>query len=154
MNNLTKQIKDMMLANGADLVGVGDLADVNAAGRHGLPMGISLAVKYPSDVIRGIAELPNREYVNWYDKLNERLDSLVTLGAQTLRGHGYTAVAMTREQVKADKPGYMDDMITLLPHKTVATRAGLGWIGRCAMLVTPEYGSMVRISTILTDAPL
>lgn len=44
--------------------------------------------------------------------------------------------------------------ITLLPHKTVATRAGLGWIGKCALLVTPEYGSAVRISSVLTDAPI
>jgi epoxyqueuosine reductase QueG len=30
----------------------------------------------------------------------------------------------------------------------------LGWIGKCALLVTEEYGSAVRISTVLTDAPL
>jgi epoxyqueuosine reductase QueG len=46
------------------------------------------------------------------------------------------------------------DYTTKLPHKTVATRAGLGWIGKSALLVTKEYGSMVRISSILTDAPL
>lgn len=43
---------------------------------------------------------------------------------------------------------------TPLPHKTAATRAGLGWIGRCALLVTESYGSAVRLTTVLTDAPL
>jgi epoxyqueuosine reductase QueG len=43
---------------------------------------------------------------------------------------------------------------TVLPHKTVATRAGIGWIGKSALLVTREYGSMIRLSSILTDAPL
>jgi epoxyqueuosine reductase QueG len=42
----------------------------------------------------------------------------------------------------------------LTEHKTVATRAGLGWIGKCALLVTEEYGSAVRITSVLTDAPL
>ena len=36
----------------------------------------------------------------------------------------------------------------------MATRAGLGWIGKCALLVTEEYGSALRISSLITDAPL
>ena len=32
--------------------------------------------------------------------------------------------------------------------------AGMGWIGKCALLITPEFGSAVRLTTILTDAPL
>jgi epoxyqueuosine reductase QueG len=43
---------------------------------------------------------------------------------------------------------------TRLPHKTVATRAGLGWIGKCALLVTEKFGSAIRIATVLTDAEL
>ena len=43
---------------------------------------------------------------------------------------------------------------TTLPHKTVATRAGISWIGKSALLVTNEYGSALRLSSILTDAPL
>lgn len=42
----------------------------------------------------------------------------------------------------------------MLPHKTVATRAGLGWIGKNALLVTREFGSAVRISSVLTNAKL
>ena len=35
-----------------------------------------------------------------------------------------------------------------------ATRAGLGWVGKSALLVTPEFGPAVRLTTVLTDAPL
>ena len=35
-----------------------------------------------------------------------------------------------------------------------AWKAGLGWIGKNCLLVTPQYGSAVRISSLLTDAPL
>lgn len=45
-------------------------------------------------------------------------------------------------------------MATAFPYKTSATRAGLGWVGKCALLVTPEYGSAVRLTAVLTDAPL
>lgn len=43
---------------------------------------------------------------------------------------------------------------TQLPHKTVATLAGIGWIGKSALLVTKKYGSAVRLTSILTDMPL
>jgi epoxyqueuosine reductase QueG len=40
------------------------------------------------------------------------------------------------------------------PHKTAATRAGLGWIGKSALLITKEFGPRIRLVTILTDYPL
>ena len=40
----------------------------------------------------------------------------------------------------------------MLPHKTAATLAGMGWIGKCAMLVTNETGSALRLTVVLTDA--
>ena len=150
MTDISSYLKKELLAQGADLVGFGDLSELPAQLRANLPVGICTAVKYPKEVIRGIAELPTREYFNWYNELNERLDKIVTHGAKVLQDAGHRALAKTREQV-----GYKEgDCETLLPHKTAATRAGLGWIGKCALLVTPEYGSMVRLSVILTDAPL
>jgi epoxyqueuosine reductase QueG len=88
--------------------------------RHNLPNGISIAVKYPAEVIRGIAHLPTLEYKQWYDKFNERLDILVTFGTEILQASGYQAVAQTRAQV-----GIENEDSRVLPHKTVATRVGL-----------------------------
>lgn len=147
---LTQHITKELLDNGADIVGVGDLTELPPEERKGLPYGISVAVRYPSKVIRGIAHLPTQEYCDWYNLLNERLDALVTLGAEKLRSLGYNACAQTRAEVGFGETGNN----TTLPHKTVATRAGLGWIGKSALLVTRELGSMIRLSSILTDAPL
>lgn len=150
MSKLTEFIKDELFCHGADLVGIGDLTELPSTVRNNLPVGICVAVKYPKEVILGISDLPTQEYCDWYYKLNERLDMLVTLGAEALQIKGYTAIAKTRALVGDGEKEYK----TLLPHKTVATRAGLGWIGKCALLVTEQYGSMIRISSILTDAPL
>lgn len=150
MNSLTKHIVNEITSYGADLVGVGSLLELPEDIRCGLPIVISVAVKYPKDVIRGIAELPTQEYKNWYDSLNKQLDLIVTLGAEALTNAGYEAIAQTREYV-----GNVEEKLqSALPHKTVATRAGLGWIGKCALLVTEDYGSMIRFSSILTNAPL
>ena len=150
MANLTQYIKAELLSHGADIVGVGDLSGLPPDIRCGLPIGVCVAVKYPKEVIRGIAALPTKEYYNQYNQLNERLDMLVTFGADALKAFGYRPVPQTRAYVEQ----YETDYESLLPHKTIATRAGIGWIGKSALLVTEAFGSMVRISSILTDAPL
>ena len=150
MTKLAAMLKSELLLHGADMVGVGDLTALPPEVRQHLPVGICVAVAYPPAVIHGIAELPTAEYRDWYNRLNVRLDMLVTTGAELLRAAGYTAIAQTRAEVgNGERENH-----TLLPHKTVATRAGLGWIGKSALLITPEYGAMVRLSSILTDAPL
>jgi epoxyqueuosine reductase QueG len=149
-SELTATVKSEIYALGADIVGVGDISGLPSDAREDMPVGICAAVKYPEAVIRGIAELPTREYREWYDRLNERLDRVVTRGAELLNGRGFKAVAQTRVHVGAGATEYN----TGLPHKTVATRAGIGWIGKSALLVTKKYGSMIRLSSILTDAPL
>ncbi|WP_051824058.1 4Fe-4S double cluster binding domain-containing protein [Clostridium sulfidigenes] len=58
-------------------------------------------------------------------------------------------MAQTSTYVTSD-----ENLTTYLPHKTVATRAGMGWIGKNALLVTQQYGSAVRISSVLTDMPV
>ena len=150
VNDLTRQIKSRLSSLGADIIAFGDLNELPADVREGLPVGISVAVVYPKQVIRGIKALPTQEYSEWYTNLNERLDRIVIEGASFLKNMGYEAIAQTREYVGN---GEMIDN-TLLPHKTIATRAGVGWIGKSALLVTREYGSSVRLSSILTNAPL
>jgi len=150
MTGLTRKIKLELLQLGADMAGFGDLSELPVEVRAGLPVGICIAAAYPREVIRGIAELPTLEYSEWYAKLNERLDAIAARGAGLLREMGYKAVAQTREHVGHGE----DNDNTTLPHKTIATRAGIGWIGKSALLVTGEYGSAIRLSSILTDAPL
>lgn len=144
-----REIKIELQHLGADIVGFGDLGELPEDVRDGLPVGISVAVVYPREVIRGISDLPTQEYHEWYDRLNVQLDTIVTRGAKLLQGLGYRAVAQTRQHVGNGETMYN----TTLPHKTVATRAGIGWIGKSALLVTGDYGSATRLSSILTDAP-
>ena len=150
MTDLNRTIEAELLSLGAERVGFGSLDELPDEERAGLPIGISVMVAYPPEVIRSIAELPSQQYCDWYDSLNERLDMLVTRGAEMLRELGYQAVAQTREHVGSGE----EENSTILPHKTVARLAGIGWIGRCALLITKDHGSAVRLSSILTDAPL
>ena len=151
MDDFTTFIKAELSCHGADIVGIGDLFGLPPWQRCNMPVGICVAVKYSKEVIRGIIDLPTREYYEQYNILNEKLDMLVKLGASALIAlGGYKAIPLTMDIVKE----YETDYTTMLPYKTVATLAGIGWIGKSALLVTKKYGSMLRISSILTDAPL
>jgi len=60
------------------------------------------------------------------------------------------------KQARAVEPttAHFDERTLSMPvqHKTIATRAGLGWIGKSALLITKQYGPAVRLSSVLTNA--
>ena len=144
--NPTKEFRDYMISQGAALVGIGDLTAVPSSD---YPVGIAVAIPLPKHVIKDLQLAPTREYYKLYTTLNDKLNAIVTAGEKYLTGRGYQAYAQTTDRITVDS-----DNRSPLPHKTVATRAGLGWIGKNCLLVTPQYGSAVRISSLLTDAPL
>jgi epoxyqueuosine reductase QueG len=57
-------------------------------------------------------------------------------------------------QIPASQTVNQNMLMGALPHKLAANLAGLGWIGKSCLLITPEYGPRVRWATVLTDAPL
>ncbi len=144
MEGIEELLRDM----GAALVGFADLRALPEEVRQGLPFGISLAVALDPRIIAGIEAGPTAEYYAEYERVNALLDRLGQAAAQMLVERGHRAVALAATNVGIDPVTYS----TQLPHKTVATRAGLGWIGKCALLITEEYGSAIRLATVLTDA--
>jgi epoxyqueuosine reductase len=149
MPTLNDELKSFLLSRGASLVGFADLKEIDTEARDGFPFGISIAIALNPQIMSDIKEGPTAEYHAEYKKLNEILDNLGQATEQWLIDKGYKA--------KARPATFSEDKATLtakLPHKTVATRAGLGWIGKCALLVTKRYGSAIRLTTVLTDAPI
>ena len=143
---LTGELKEILYSQGADLVGIGDMSKVKNCN---FKIGISVAVSLPKNVIIDLQEAPTKEYYNLYHSLNKKLNEIVMAGENFLKKEGYEVYAQTTDRTKMKQ-----DKTTMLPHKTVATRAGLGWIGKNCLLVTPQYGSAIRISSLLTNAPL
>lgn len=149
MQRLSSELKQILLTKGASMVGFGDISEILADKESCLKYGVSVVVKMTPSIVKGIHNGPTKEYYEEYKRLNSLLDSLVSAGEEYLHGKGYKAVAQTTTNVRE-----LENNRTLLPHKSFATRAGIGWIGKCALLVTEEFGPAVRISSILTDAPL
>ncbi len=144
------ELKNLLESQGASLVGFGDLSEIPAYLRFDLRVGISIAVALDPQIIAGIRDGPTREYVGEYRRANDLLDSLSASAASLLEKRGYKAHSFPATQAGIDPRTHT----TRLPHKTTATRSGLGWIGKCALLVTEPYGPAVRLTTVLTDAEL
>lgn len=151
MTSFQDNLARALRAEGAALVGFADLGRLPADARDSLPFGIAIAANIHAQVISGIGSGPTPEYHAEYARANTLLARLAALAGDMLRESGFRA-AFARPTVGSAELG--GNLSTALPHKTVATRAGLGWVGKCALLITPQYGSAVRLISVLTDAPL
>lgn len=143
---LTEELKQLLYDKGAGLVGIGDMSRVQNCD---FQAGAAVAVPLPENIIRDLLKAPTKEYYELYYFLNRKLNEIVMAGEEFLRNKGFDAYAQTTERVEVN-----EENVSVLPHKTVAVRAGLGWIGKNCLLVTPRYGSAIRISSLLTNAPL
>lgn len=144
--DLSEELKNHLLAQGTALVGYGDLSSVPGCA---FPRGVAIAVPVPANIVSEIMDGPTPAYFDTYHHLNAELDRIAMSAEALLNSRGYSAFAQTTSRIREN-----ENCCTPLPHKTVAVRACIGWIGKSCLLVTKEFGSAVRITSILTDAPL
>ena len=150
MKTLNEEIKENLVREGASIVGFADLSEFPFEVRDGFKYGISIAVRLNPEIVMMIGKGPSIEYDNEYHRTNNLLNQLAGRGAEILKAKGFDALAKTQSVVKQDEKTKR----TKLPHKSVATKAGPGWIGKCALLVTEKYGAAIRITSVLTNAEL
>jgi epoxyqueuosine reductase len=146
---------------GIDYFGVADLTPARDAI---LEQGGALVAGFPRAISIGIGllhpivdQLPQRaERVvalsyrhHAYNLVNQRLDHAASRLAGVVQRGGYRAFPVAASQRFDD-----ERICGIFSHKLAAHLAGLGWIGKSCMLITPEAGPRVRWATVLTDAPL
>lgn len=150
MVSLNSEIKAKLMEQGASLVGFSDIGEVPIDMRGSLNFGISIAVALDVSIVNEITRGPTERYYQEYERVNALLSHLCESAVDVLAGRRKHAKAV---QPTIEPPDHQT-LAAELAHKTVATRAGLGWIGKSALLVTEEYGPAVRLATVLTDAEL
>ena len=143
------ELKKYLLNLGASKVGYADVKGL-ASEFVDLPNGISLVLKIPKETIQLVID---EDYEDYWKSFHEQIAILTDIalnGEEYIKKLGYNAFALTMTRNECD----MEKLLSILPYKTIATKSGLGWIGRSALFVTPEYGSAVALGAILTDMPL
>ncbi len=170
--SLTQELKDYLGNLGADLVGVGSIDRFHTAPeifspRRYLPDAsalISIALRVNEAACDLIARSVSSDEVppsyHSYQMftltiVNPQLDQLAYLGAKFLEQRGYRAYpfpANMPHEIKpsSEYPGGSGD----ISHKHVAVACGLGRIGWHSMLITPQFGTRQKLTSIATNAPL
>lgn len=145
-------IADWMESHGIELWGAADLQEFfppRDTQELRLNRALAWALPMPPRIMAAIQSGPNQAYADEYARVNERINTLSTALVTEIRHRGFHADALAASE--------RTDTITIkgdFPHKTAATKAGLGWIGRHCQLITRPFGSWVRLGTVFCDLPL
>lgn len=149
-------LQELARREGATLFGVADLEplkesfnDLDPGAVDGLNRAVCVAYHLSDPVLEDIENRPTHLYYFHYRRVNLLLDDLTLKLNARIQDEGYDALPIPASQVID-----WDNQLAHVSHKHVAVEAGMGWIGRNNLLVTPEYGSRVRLGTVLTDMPL
>lgn len=160
MASLNEELRECAKSLGIDLFGVADLSPAKEfiraqGGQHvaRFPIAVSLGINLLDDVVD---ELHHHEdlivissYRGLYIAVNAELDRAALMVAKRIQDSGFSAYPIQASQIVDRKK-----LEGAFSHKLAANLAGLGWIGKSCLLVTPDRGPKVRFATVLTDAPL
>ncbi|MFO7686312.1 MAG: 4Fe-4S double cluster binding domain-containing protein [Desulfobacterales bacterium] len=141
-----------MQACGVKLWGIADLKDITTPADEtgqGYPLAVSWAIAMDPHVMVTIQQGPNRGYADAYARVNARIDEISLSLTAEIRKRGHRAHFLAASE-RTDIVHIKGDF----PHKTAATRAGLGWIGRHCQLITRQFGPWVRLGTVFSDMTL
>jgi epoxyqueuosine reductase QueG len=144
-------------AAGIDLFGTASIDDDQRGLFHesireiakSLPYAVSMGIKLSYPVLKTVLTAPTWTYYYHYRMVNTALDQAALRIAGEIQRAGYDALPIPASQILD-----WDTNRAHLSHREIAGRAGLGWMGRNNLLITPRYGSQVRLVTILTDMEL
>lgn len=145
-----KELEKILKEAGADLVGFSSLGENRSPEHPEYGYAVTIVRKLSRAVIKTINGAPTMEYFQHYRATNARLDSIALDVVSFIENAGYLALPVAASQSTPDKK---DEYRGIFPHKTGAVLSGLGFIGKNGLLIT-EYGSAVRLASVLTDMPL
>ena len=138
--NLNEEIIRLLKNEGCKIVGFADLRALPEEPRKGGDFGIIIGEPYKVEEMAESLEGKPQRFEQGSEAISDTLERYKKAVIEFLKIKGY----------KADYK-YRNSVIT---HKMIGTLAGIGWIGRCAILTTREYGPTLRLTALLTNAPV
>ncbi len=169
---LTAELREHLTAEGADLVGFGPAEWMQGApdvmrprrylpdARSMISIGLSINQASCDLIARSVREHSVPASYHSYQLftltlINPQLDRLAYRGAKFLERRGYRAYPFPANiphllKPTPEYPGGPGDA----SHKHIAVACGLGRIGWHTMLITPEFGTRQKLTSIVTNAPL
>lgn len=151
------QMKELMLSLGADICGIASMDRFGDApkGYHPLDVMpscksvISFGCRFP---VGALACNTPVVYTRIRNSITPKMDAIALNFCIEMEKHGVVCVPIpTNENVWDKETGRWRSIVS---QKHAAQAAGLGTIGRHSLLITPEFGSMVWLGTVLCNLEL
>lgn len=145
-------LTEWMEAKKITLWGAADLRSFPTPMNHsgkGFPFAISLAIPMNPHTMVSIQNGPTQKYADEYARVNYHINELSVALATEIEDRGFQS-----KPLAASDRTHTVTMKGDFPHKTAATRAGLGWVGRRCQLITRPFGPWIRLGTVFTDIEL
>jgi epoxyqueuosine reductase len=137
------------------IYGFADLTGLLDRKFRGFNYGISLGRRLDDSIVENITHGPTKDYYFHYRKVNEELTLLsAKITAELNENNIETITISPTVSTKELDTIYFMSLRTDLSHKLVATRAGLGWIGKTDLLITQKFGPRLRLTSILLKIPV
>ena len=158
---LALRLQRIATSLGIDFFGMADLsgarefiAEQGGAEMAAYPRSVSVGLTLPHAIVDQLPRRSSRSVassyqLHAYEVINQRLDLITSRLSGIIQRAGYAAFPVPASRRTDD-----ERLCAAISHKLAAHLAGLGWIGKSCMLITPEQGPRVRWATILTDAIL
>jgi len=144
INEIEMKLKEL----GALMIGYSNVSDKLPERLKELKYAITIGIRLSDFIIDEITDKPTFTYFHHYRTVNALIDQITLRGLLMIQERGYKVLAVPASQTVND---LADKYSGIFPHKTAAVKAGLGWIGKNGLFISSQYGSRVRLGTILTD---
>jgi epoxyqueuosine reductase len=154
-DDLTAALAAVLERHGVDEWGVAANAGWDLAPE--LPRAVSIVMRHAPAAMQGIPDEPmSQAFFEDYARLFGQLDAAAGAVVELLLARGFAALQTGNVMSGPGDDPPLEDWgdAGVFAHKTAATQAGLGWIGKTALFVSAQYGPAVRLTTVFTDAPL
>lgn len=146
-----EKFKQRLIDEGLCEVGFSRVAETVPPDLARYSYAVTLMFRLSDAIVDEIDGAPTYAYFQHYRAVNALLDRCALLACEMLRREGGRAYPIAASQSVHDRP---DKYTGIYQHKSAAVAAGLGWIGKSALFVSPKYGPRVRLATVLTDMEL
>jgi epoxyqueuosine reductase len=146
-------LKNNLIPSDEYIFGTSDLTGLIPTKFGEYRFGISIGKRLDDAIIDTIANGPTTEYYEYYNYINKELYMTAKLIRNKLQKVGIDSIIIrpTISTSSKEFEKYLSRLTVDISHKMVATRAGLGWIGKTDLLISKKFGPRLRLVSLLIN---
>ncbi|MDR2084482.1 MAG: 4Fe-4S dicluster domain-containing protein [Bacteroidales bacterium] len=161
MSLLNETVTNELKQHGIEFIYFVDISGLAEKQNRGFSSAVLFSVKCTPEYLKRVNDNPNyvpdmvaRNYFDDDEHYCKEMEMyrISDLLSEFIEKKGYRVYSLSEDNQIATNN--FEGNKSMLPLKTLATHAGLGWIGKNNLLVNKEYGCCLNWGAVLTDIPL